>query len=425
LIAAAVIALALARAAEAQLPPPNYSGDFWSRPALTGDWGGLRNDLAQKGVTFEVDFGSVVQGVVDGGRETTTRWSGWNQVILRLDSQKLGLWPGGFAMLRGEAAYNHPVNESTGAVMPVNMAPLLPLPARNEFVLSAVMFTQFLSEQFGVSFGKLDTIGGDMNEFAHGRGDVQFMNLALQFNPTPMRVVPYSPLGMALVYLPSKDLSLSFSVVDTEGTTTRSGFDTLFKDGTSLAGEGRLTIRPFGLSGHQLLGFGWSNKNFNSLDQDPRSLIGNIVAGTAPQKENGSWVIYYNFDQYLYTLPGDSAQGVGIFGRFGISDGKANAYHQSYSFGFGGKGMIPGREKDQWGVGYFYLKMSDLKLNPEPLRSILRNRLGLDHEQGGEIYYNIAVTPWLHLTPDLQIVSPVQKNVNTAVVLGFRMKIDF
>jgi hypothetical protein len=35
--------------------------------------------------------------------------------------------------------------------------------------------------------------------------------------------------------------------------------------------------------------------------------------------------------------PGDSSQGIGIFGRFGISDGKANALHQFYSFGSAAK----------------------------------------------------------------------------------------
>lgn len=85
---------------------------------------------------------------------------------------------------------------STGGIMPVNMEPLLPLPARNEFVLSHVVFTQFLSEQFGFALGKLDPTGGDMNEFAHGRGDTQFMNLALQFNPVPIRAAPYSTLGI-------------------------------------------------------------------------------------------------------------------------------------------------------------------------------------------------------------------------------------
>jgi hypothetical protein len=36
--------------AYAQAPQiTDYSGDFRSRPALTGDWGGLRNTLAGKG----------------------------------------------------------------------------------------------------------------------------------------------------------------------------------------------------------------------------------------------------------------------------------------------------------------------------------------------------------------------------------------
>ena len=29
-----------------------YSGDIWHRSTLTGDWFGVRNDLAAKGITF-------------------------------------------------------------------------------------------------------------------------------------------------------------------------------------------------------------------------------------------------------------------------------------------------------------------------------------------------------------------------------------
>jgi len=32
----------------------SYAGDLWFRSTLTGDWGGVRDDLAKKGVT--VDF---------------------------------------------------------------------------------------------------------------------------------------------------------------------------------------------------------------------------------------------------------------------------------------------------------------------------------------------------------------------------------
>ena len=145
------------------------------------------------------------------------------------------------ALARAESAFKHGVNATTGSVMPVNTRIVLPLPARDEIVLSHVVFTQFLSEQFGVVFGKLDTTGGDMNEFAHGRGDKQFMNLAFSFNPTLASLAPYSTLGIGFVFLPTKTLLLTFSVIDTEGATTRSGFDTLFKDETTLSGEGRFT----------------------------------------------------------------------------------------------------------------------------------------------------------------------------------------
>ena len=95
--------------------------------------------------------------------------------------------------------------------------------------------------------------------------------------------------------------------------------------------------------------------------------------------------------------------------------------------------MIPGRDQDRFGIGYYYLKISsDLRGSFPPL---LRNRIGLEHEQGVELFYNIAVTPWLHVTPDLQfidagrnqapIIGPNRKSIETAVVVGLRIKIDF
>ena len=38
-------------ASEAHFPTPNYSGDFWTRSTMTGDWWDARNALAKSGVT--------------------------------------------------------------------------------------------------------------------------------------------------------------------------------------------------------------------------------------------------------------------------------------------------------------------------------------------------------------------------------------
>jgi porin len=423
-----------AKADEATLfPVPDFTSGLWQRSRLTGDWGGLRTRMANNGIQFDADTVHLFQSVTSGGVNRTGRYIGTAEIALKLDSSKMGLWPGGFLLVRGEASFGTGVNSATGALMPVNTEAILQLPARDEMVLTHVVFTQFLSEKFGVAIGKLDTTVGDANEFAHGRGDEKFMNLAFSFNPVSLRTTPYSTLGLALVFLPTKDLHMSFSVIDTEGTTTRTGFDTIFKDGTTLAGGLRWTINRFGLTGHQTFGALWSNKTFNSLNQDPRFLIRNVLLGTPLRKESGSWGFMYNFDQYLIQEKNDPSQGLGIFGRFGISDGDANPVAQFYSFGFGGKGVIPGRDQDRFGIGYYYLKVSgDLRRVFPPL---LRTRIGLDHGQGVELFYNIAVTPWLHVTPDLQfidaarnkapIIGPERKSIGTAVVAGLRVKIDF
>lgn len=423
-----------AKAEEATLfPVPDFTSGLWQRSRLTGDWGGLRSTMANHGVQIDIDNVHTFQSVTSGGIDTTGRYLGNAEIVLKLDSQKMGLWPGGFLLVRGEAAFGTGVNTATGAVMPVNTRPILASPARDEMVLSHVVLTQFLHEKFAVALGKLDTTAGDANEFAHGRGDEKFMNLAFSLNPVLLRVAPYSTLGMGLVFLPTRDLILSFSTIDTEGLTTRTGFDTLFKDGTTLASEARLTVRPFGLFGHQLVGFAWSNKDFASVEQDPRTIVGNVLVGTSPKKESGSWAFTYNFDQYLYQNAQDPSQGFGVFGRFGISDGKANPIHQFYSLGFGGRGLIPGRDRDHYGIGYYYMKISgDLR---DTLPPLLRDRAGLDHEQGVELFYNIAVTPWLQLTPDLQFIDAARNNaplvgvnrkaIHTAVVAGLRIKIDF
>jgi hypothetical protein len=126
----------------------------------------------------------------------------------------------------------------------------LTAPAIDEFIVPHLYFRQYLSDWFAVEIGKLDTTGGDANEFAHGRGDNKFMNLAFSFNPVSIRLAPYAPLGTVLSFFPHKDVVYGFSVVDPQGLPNTAGFNTLVEDPTALTHELRVTIRPFGLTGH-------------------------------------------------------------------------------------------------------------------------------------------------------------------------------
>ena len=436
-------------------PVPDYSGDLWKRPALTGDWGGLRTTLANRGVQFEVDTFHIFQHVSDPGTDRTGRYSGSADYTLKFDSGKADLWPGGFLKVHAETNFGHSINGNVGALAPVNGDALFPGLGHNRTAVSNLSFMQFLAPWMGVVLGKLETYDGDANEFADDHR-TKFLNLGFDFNMVNA-LSPVSALGAAIVLVPSKDAIFSLSALDPNGVPTESGFDNFFKDGVMVAGEGRVTIRPFGLTGHQLLGFTWSNKERVSLLQDPTNLarmflqqrfprlqdpgpvLQRILARFFPgllipvkplNKEQDTWAVYYNFDQYLWNPDRDPNRGLGVFFRFGASDGEANPIRYHYSFGIGGKGVLPGRERDTFGIGWSRLEFSD------HLVPFLRDRLGLGlrHEDAVELYYNIVVTPWIHVTADLQVVEPGLKktltdgrlkNVNTAVVTGLRVKISF
>jgi porin len=223
-------------------------------------------------------------------------------------------------------------------------------------------------------------------------------------------------LGAGVVILPTgnpHEFIITASVMDMEGQSSTSGFDTAFDGGTSFTAEARYTTHFFNLTGHQLVGGMYSDRLYTSVDQNLRNFI---IPGLPIQNASGSWAGYYNFDQYLYQPDSKADRGLGIFGRFGISDGNANPVHYFGSFGVGGRGLIPGRKYDQFGVGYFRLCASD-----SPALDVL----GFRDSQGCEAYYEIAVTPSILLTPDIQVIQPSQEDIDTETVLGARLTVKF
>ncbi|HET6491181.1 MAG TPA: hypothetical protein VFG28_15600, partial [Syntrophales bacterium] len=223
------ISLAVKAGAQEASPANPYSGNFWTRSTLTGDWGGARNELAKNGVTFDLSLTQTYQGVTSGGKSSTWDYGGRGSLTTKFDTGKLGLWPGGFLTLEVEGNFGHGTSPNTGALIPVNTNQVFPAPGKSELDIPALNFVQFLSEYAGVVAGKIDTTGGDMNAFAHGKGDIQFMNTAFELNPALLVTVPYSTLGAGVILLPNKDPNaaiINLLVLSTVGQASTSGFDT-------------------------------------------------------------------------------------------------------------------------------------------------------------------------------------------------------
>ncbi len=395
-------------------PIPYHKGDIMSRDTLTGQFG-LRTKLVDKGFMFSVDTIHTYQNIVDGGTDTGGEYGGSNDYEIKLDLGKMGLMPGAFVRIFGETKFGDFVNGNTGTGTAVNTDGLFPEITRQSTTLTAFTYYQFLSEWFALFAGKMDALDGDTNEFAGGRGKKQFLNQNFVFNPVTLMTVPYSALGGGAIFvLPKEKGTLSVAVLDPNGVPKKIGFDDAFDGGFVVASELRISVKPFGLPGHQLFGGSWSSKDFTSLGQDFRRLfVEAILTGVPPSlaESETSWSFFYNFDQYLYVEDEDPSQGVGIFGRFGIADKDTNPVENFYSLGVGGKGIIPGRDEDTFGLGYYYLNTSD--------------KFRLAHEgQGFEAFYNFEITPWFHVTPDFQIIDSAVRSVETNFITGIRFKID-
>ncbi len=433
--------------------PPTWGGTFLDRPRLTGDWFGIRDEMGKKGIVLDLDLLQFPQGVISGGRDNVAEYSGLAEYTLNVDSQKMGLWPGGFLNVMAMSSFGDNVNNASGALVSPNIMSLLPQPAgTNTTALMNLSFMQFLSPKFGIVVGKLYTLGGDNNEFAHDFHST-FTNTALDFNMT-LALFPFSAYGGSLIFLPWEGAQFSVAVIDPSGTPTNNDISEAFGTGVLVNGEGRVTIKPFGLVGHQLLGFGWSNKERLKMQQDPDNLIRfllekrftrladpgpllrRILARFFPEllvpvqpanKTENTWAVYYNFDQFLWSPKGDPKSGIGAFFRFGISDGIANPIKYAYNVGIGGKGIVPGRKLDTFGVGWARTQFSS------DFIPFLRQRLnlGLDKEDAVEMYYNFSITKWLNATLDLQVIDPALnkfldssgrlQNMSTSVVGGLRI----
>jgi len=424
-----------AKVSRGLLPVPDYSGGFWSREYLTGDWGGARTCLADHGVQLGVLWDQYVQGVADGGHARTTKYGGTVDYTVNLDLMKMNVLPGALIKFRAESRYGRSVNGDAGPIFPVNTDAFFPLTSKLDadvpFTITDLNYTQFLSQHLGVFLGKLDTLDGDPNEFASGRGTSQFMNANFLFNLAMALRLPYSTLGAGIVWMPIPPgtngvaITVSSTIMNTADSSTTTGFDD-FDKGQSWSTEADFQYRLGCLPGGMNVGGLWSfNQHFTELNS---RLVFQPGQGLSVPSKHSTWAVYWSSWQYLYTeQPANKAvdllngqpdeQGIGLFARFGFADKETNPVEWAASGGVGGRGVIPARDNDTFGLGYYYNNIQTLRLS---------NILGLkDSTQGFECFYNIAITPACHVTLDLQVVEAVQSSVRTATVLGLRASLNF
>ena len=382
---------------EGILPTPDYSGDFMNRSTLTGDWGGVRQNLAENGLHLDFRVVTTYQNLFEGGIKEHDGVVSTQDLSLQLDTGKAGLWPGGLLKLRVESRVGDYITSAhTGGLSPVNNDALSPNDSDNvndeTIGLTELMFTQFLSPQFGIFGGLLNTLDGDENELAGSpRSDSHFMNSSFLLSTVEFRSVPTVTLGGGMIFIPNDWIMGSIVAFDTEESATHDPFET--DRGTTIATEWKFKYDISNLPGAQTYGVLYAFDNeFTKFNNDPRSTLIGLIKGKGIAKESSSWAFYHNAHQYLQW---DDGRGWGIFTRFGIADRESNPIDWSAAAGISGNGIFNARPNDTFGLGFYHLELTE---------SPLFRFLDLNEENGAELWYNAEVNPWLHVTADLQII---------------------
>ncbi len=409
---------------------------IWTQPTLiTRPW------LAEYGITFGGFVSQHAMGVAGGINNPAVPppflqgdrfgYFGRGEYDMYLDLEKLVRLPHGKFLVRLENWWGQFGNVSlaTGALTPANFADLLP-PAPNDegnLFLSNFLWTQPLHKRFVVFAGKRDILGEyDRDKFAGGDGTNQFMNQALIANPSFLQSLPYSSFATGFV-IPGKDGRFVFAAWDPENRIKDFIGDGLFSEGFILIAGARIRVDLWDMPGHQTVGFVWKDFDQPDLQTLGNALLPTPLAGPGGEKSE-AWVISWGFDQHLQVYSRETRgqeKGWGLFGRLSLSDGNPTFFRWFGSLGIGGDSPFAspfhGRHRDTFGLGWFYADASD---EFGPVSTAL-----LDPTDGWglEAFYNFEILPWMHLSPDVQLLRPGALNnfaTDLAFVGGFRLKIS-
>ena len=388
-----------------------------SIPSIAPDF---KQQLERLGGKLDLSLIAFAQGQVTGsdasattnaltGRATGTGidGSGRFDALLELDSTRLGLWGGGHIHAHVEVEGGGLPGWRGGAFWPVNTAAILPLTEPGQWSLSSL----YLRQRWGgtrLLVGKVNVIDLQaQNPFFGGWGIDRFQNRALVLPPTG--VTP-ATLMAASISQQIGEVSLGSVAFDPNDRTLNS-VDNLFADGVNLSLSAQWNGRLWQRSSNLGVAYTLSTRQSVSLEETfvpselrQRGLI-------SPSN------LTINVGHILWPSPVRAGQGIGVYGRFGVTGGDPNPIQSSLAMGISGQGTWRSRPLDGFGVGvYLYNWSSGLEAT---LLTLLQQELGL------ELYYNLALNPWLTLSPNLQVIQPATAGSPLLTVLGLRSRVRF
>jgi porin len=374
----------------------NDSG-LWDR--ASGAWQDIQSQLDKRGIALSFNYTGEVFYSYRLEPDKVTPYRDLTNLRIDLDTEKLGLWPGGEVFLNGQWSYGRGIDVMADGVT----FPISSIDARNFAQVSEYGLKQrFWNNALQVIVGKQDV---NTIFCVNDYGSLLVNNSYIQIPTVPLPTFPAPGLGATVIASPWKQFSFGLGFYEGAPRIGGSGFDTFF-DGS----RGYFSIletkwtpawgQDHHLPGDYRVGFWYHTGQFAGIGDDTRTF-------------NGNYGFYLLMNQSIYRRKGadPSDPGLGVFLQAGWAPSDRNQVTRYVGAGLQYQGIVPGRPADILGLATSYTWVTDG-----------------EHETmlvSGEFFYLVQITSWLGVQPDIQYFYNARGEHRSGLAAGCRWVVQF
>lgn len=380
-----------------------------------GDWGGLRSDIANSGVTFDSYYVMNPAGNVSGGKGQGFSYVDNFYLGINFDLEKLFGWDGLTFAISG-------INRSGGSVSEAYVGSQYDVQqvngGQNIFFYNLTLEQKFWNDKARFKIGRF----GASDDFNTSPIYGLFMNNGIDGNirnvlfDTQFSAYPFATWAARLRLDPTPEINFQIGVFQTWDDIfdrTHNGLDWSIhnNDGVMLLAQLGWTPKFDSKPGHYWIGGSYSPwKGFTQFGKT--------------EKTSGSYGIYAHADQMVYQESPESDQGLTLFVASGYYP-QENISIIPWQLNLGGfyTGLLPGRPNDKTILGLIhgrfssdYSNMLEAAGNGKPTQ-----------ETVVELGYRIQLTKYAYIQPDIQYVSRPggSGRIGDAIIVGAQIGITF
>lgn len=406
--------LTLLLASSTALVAADAASDSLYANRLTGDWGGTRSQLADKGVEVFAYYNAITSTIASGGLGDETNYAGDLFTGVTLDLEKLIGWDNTTFTLSGIDRHGSDVTPSVGSQYSVMQL----VGGQTTFLYNVTLEKLFKDGDLSVKLGRMtatdDFVGSPLYGYSLNNA-VNGQIRAVLFDGV-MTSYPFAVWGGRVKAKTSDDSFVQVGVFQI----SPDMFDPA-KHGTdfSIASDDGVSVfvqydwNPV-LAGKQAHFFAGVNNAF-AMD---------LPEFNTTDTASGFTRFYAHGDYQVYRESAERDEGLTLFATFAYTaQDKVAIIPVQSTLGAHYKGLLPGRPEDRTVAFVTYGKFSDAASDEQ----VALGNSPLDYEMVFEIGHRVQLTKYAYIQPDIQFIKRPggTGNIDDAVVLGVQFGASF